>query len=160
AYEEVLEADATNVDARQARLRLELAGGDAERLLRTLRSIRERVSSEEAQGVDLAIATLLVERLDRADEALPILRSAFERTPGDAEALGLAGEALRKPESRAEAAKLVAEVAAAAEGPSAEELLSRLIAETRGAPDVKAARVSWYKRLVELRSGDPAAALL
>lgn len=158
AYEQVLDADAANSAAREALRRLELAHGDPERLLRTLRSLHERAPNDDGQ-IDLAIAALLVERLDRADEALPILSAALERAPGQPEALRLAGEALRNPKSRAEAAKLVASVAAAAEGPSAEELLSRLIAETRGAPDVKAERATWYRRLVELRSEDPRAGL-
>jgi tetratricopeptide (TPR) repeat protein len=158
-YAEILDADPSHAEARDALCRLQLERGDAEGLLRVLRSARERAPAEDALEVDLRIARLLVERLGRAPEALPALAAVLERAPDNAEALSLVQASLAEPSARIAAATLLADVAKTLDGPNGEAILKVLLAETRGAPELRDRRPSWYARLVSLSGDDPARAL-
>ncbi len=159
-YAELLEADPGHRGAREALCRLELDQGDAERLLRALGSARDRAPEGAALDVDLRIASLLVERLERTDEALPILSALLERTPDHPGALAVAREALRRGRHVSRAAEVFGGAAAAADGRDAEPLLRMLVEATQGDAALGDARAEWYLRLVELEPDDAAGATL
>jgi tetratricopeptide (TPR) repeat protein len=159
AYEAALELDPSHADALNALVRLETRAGRAKVLLGVLESLRGRLAKGEAIEVDLRIAALLVEHLDRPEEALPILHDALARTPDHAEAIRVARAALGARPGNRDFALLLEGSAAAAEGETGKVLLESLLEETRGVDGLADARVRWHERLVDLLSSEPERAL-
>lgn len=138
--------------------RLRLARKEPEALLEAQKLVRERLTGDEALEMDVRIASLLVEHLGQSDQGLALVRSVLERAPGHGGAIDVARTALGQVASRAEAARLLAEVADSPAGALGVDVLRALLDETRGT-DLADARARWYALLLDAGTADPSTAL-
>lgn len=154
-YARVLGLDPENDEALAARARLLLAAGDLEGAVAAIdrrRALAQGSGSARA-ALDLELAALLLDRLDRPEEALDAMASALDADPQDAAALRLVERALvdvGRPAVRRRAAELYERAADAAEAPSAfAALMDVLLATPAGDPALSGARRGWFRLLLE-----------
>ncbi|MBX3258595.1 MAG: tetratricopeptide repeat protein [Labilithrix sp.] len=106
-YKKVLEIDESELDALSAVSRLSLAHGDVEGALAALMTRRAASEGDAKNALDVQIATILVDRPGRADEALDRIAGVLENTPQDAAAIELAARLLGDHEVAERAAKVL-----------------------------------------------------
>ncbi|OJY16686.1 MAG: hypothetical protein BGO98_10815 [Myxococcales bacterium 68-20] len=106
-YKKVLEIDEGDLDALAAVSRLSLAQGDVEGALTALLSRRSASEGEAKNALDIQIATILVDRPGRADEALDRIAGVLESAPHDTTAIELAARLLANAEVAERAAKVL-----------------------------------------------------
>ncbi len=149
-YRRALSLDPQNVDATAAIARLSIAQGDVEGAVVALVAQRELLEGSAKSGVELELATILLERQDRAQEAMAYVADVVERSPGDARALGLAARLLGQRETRTRAVEVLERALDGAEDPQAKaSILEKLVgSDVAVAEDT---RFEWYKRLIALR---------
>jgi len=151
-YEQVIALDPEHDAALAARARILLVRGDAEGAVGLLLQRREKAEGAARAAQDLALATLLLERLDRPTEALDRIAMALE-AGASGPALALVQRLLARPETQAAAAALLERAALAAPEGEARAMLYELLLDTpEGAADLASARRGWFNRLLE----DPA----
>lgn len=158
-YRRALSLDPQNVDATAAIARLSIAQGDVEGAVVALVAQRELLEGSAKSGVELELATILLERQDRAQDAMAYVADVVERTPGDARALGLAARMLGYRETRSRAVEVLERALDGAEDPQARaSILEKLVASD--AAVAEDTRFEWYERLITLHkdSGKDAAA--
>jgi tetratricopeptide (TPR) repeat protein len=151
-YARALVIDPDHDGALAARARLLLEAGDFEGAAKLIAARRDRSDGIARVTLELELATLLFDRLGRAEEALAVVASVLEASPGDAAALALAERALDLPETRARAARLLERAADAADDPEASAaLIDRLLAMPADLPELGDARRGWFERLLDRR---------
>jgi tetratricopeptide (TPR) repeat protein len=155
-YARAVEIDPENVAALAAVARLALARGDHAGAARAIDRRRALAEGAERAALDLELAGLLLDHLDRPVEALAVLTPVLEANPADEAALALVKRALALPPARRAAADLLERAADQAEDVEAfASLLDLLLAATSGDPDLRDARHGWFERLLD-REGLPA----
>ncbi|EYF00893.1 tetratricopeptide repeat protein [Chondromyces apiculatus] len=156
-YERVLALDPNHDGALASRARLLLAIGEVDQAVKLMESRRDRATGEARTALEIALAELLFDRLDRPNDALDVVAPALQSGAPQPAALSLAIRALAHPAAQARAAALLegAEVAA---GDTAARiaLLETMLAS---GPGDSAARSRWFERLLDLHADDPEQAL-
>ena len=154
-YARVVGLDPENDDALAACARLLLAQGDLEGAAAAIhrrRALAQGSGSARA-ALDLELGALLLDRLDRPEEALDVVASTLEESPQDAAVLRLVERALAdlgRPAVRQRAAELYERAADAAEDPEAfAALMDVLLATPADDPELSGARRGWFERLLE-----------
>lgn len=159
-YARALEADPERLDALTEMARLEATGGDPEAALDALKALRDRSEAEAKSSVELSMASLLLDPLGRADEALDLIEPLLDATPGDPEILRLVNRAFAETAVQERAARLLDKVSAGVEDPAERAgVLSALLEMSAGAADLAEARGRWYRGLLECRGEDAEAAI-
>ncbi|XXX74439.1 tetratricopeptide repeat protein [Sorangium sp. So ce134] len=180
-YARLIEADPENDDALAARGRLLAELGDDEGAAEVLAMRRDRSEGSARVALDVELATLLLDRLDRPAEALDAVAPAIEAGTIEPAVLEIAERALGRPETQARAALLLERACDALDDPEARvALLETLLASSpaprppseasaapRGALDGgslasaqrAAVRRGWLERLLDLHDGDAARGL-
>ncbi len=118
SYERVVALAPEHDAALAARARLLLGKGDTAAALALYSQRREHVEGSAAAALNLDIATLLMERLDRPDEALDTLAPVLLASP-TAPVLALVRQALLREPTRARAADLLDHAAEVVDDPGA-----------------------------------------
>ncbi len=149
-YRRALSLDPQNVDATAAIARLSIAQGDVDGAVVALVAQRELLEGSAKSGVELELATILLDRQERAQEAMAYVADVVERSPGDTRALGLAARLLGHRDTRARAVEVLERALDGAEDPEARaSILEKLVgSEVVVAEDT---RFEWYERLISLR---------
>lgn len=159
-YARVLEQDPQNDAALAARSRLQLALGDVEGAAATMAARRDLREGAERTALELELATLLLDRLGRVDEALAAVEPVLDAEPGNEGALVLLERALVREESRRRAAEMLERACDAAEDESvAARILKLLIATPADASDLADLRPGWFTRLLDRPGAAPELAL-
>jgi tetratricopeptide (TPR) repeat protein len=159
-YARVLDQDPDRTDALSELGRIQAELGDFEGALVALRALRDRSDEQERVGIDLKVATLLLEQLERPDEALAVAESLLELSPTDPSALAIVNRTLAYPETKMRAAQLLERASEAVEDPRRRaEVLETLLSMSVGLGELEPARRRWYRRLLDASDDDPAAAL-
>ncbi|WP_437479914.1 tetratricopeptide repeat protein [Sorangium sp. So ce1014] len=181
-YARLVEADPENDDALAARGRLLADLGDHEGAAEVLAMRRDRSEGSARVALDVELATLLLDQLDRPAEALDAVAPAIEAGTIDPAVLEIAEHALGRPETQARAALLLERACDALDDPEARvALLETLLASSpaplppgeaapgapRGALDAgslasaqrAAVRRGWFERLLEHHESDAARGL-
>jgi tetratricopeptide (TPR) repeat protein len=149
-YARVSAIDPEHDDALAARARLLLAQGDLEGAAEAIDRRRAQREGSARAALDLELATLLLERLDRPLEALDAVAPVLEASPADPAALRLVERALHRPASRRRAAELLERAADAAEDSAASSALLEVLLSTPPAdPELGEARRGWFGRLLD-----------
>ncbi len=150
-----------NDDALAARSRLMLAVGDFAGAAGALEARRDRAEGAARMAIERELATLQLERLGRADEALDAATRILEASPTDATALDLAERVMRSPGRAARAAEALARAAEAVGAPdTAAAILRRIVASPAfGSPELAPQRAGWVLRLLDCLSERPDEAL-
>lgn len=155
----VLAIDADRADALETLARLSLELGDVPDGIEALRALRDRSEGEARAALELEIAGLLLDRLERPDEALDAIAPVLDASPTDADALAVVVRALSS-SARFRAASILERAAAAAEDAErADAILTMLLETPVDAPELRDARRRSYERLVERNAAAPEAAL-
>ncbi|MEP7123997.1 MAG: tetratricopeptide repeat protein, partial [Byssovorax sp.] len=148
-YERVIALDPEHDAALAARARILLGRGDAEGAMSLLVQRRDRAEGEARAAQDLAIATLLLDRLDRPAEALERVAAILDAGPSGP-AIALVSRLLARSETQAAASALLERAAQAAPDAEARAAVYELLLATpEGAPELAAARRGWFERLLE-----------
>ncbi|WP_437731692.1 tetratricopeptide repeat protein [Sorangium sp. So ce1335] len=173
-YARLVEADPENDDALAARGRLLEGLGDHEGAAEALAMRRDRSEGSARVALDVELARLLLDRLDRPADALDAIAPAIEAGTIEPAVLEVAERALRRPETQARAALLLERACDALDDPAAraallETLLASspaprppagaapggaLDAERLAAEQAAAVRRGWFERLLELHDQD------
>ncbi|XYH95325.1 tetratricopeptide repeat protein [Sorangium sp. So ce1128] len=132
-YARLIEADPENDDALAARARLLSDLGDHEGAAEVLAMRRDRSEGSARVALDVELATLLLDRLDRPADALDAIAPAIEAGTIDPAVLEVAERALRRPETQARAALLLERACDALDDSTARAaLLETLLASSPG----------------------------
>jgi tetratricopeptide (TPR) repeat protein len=153
--------DASRAQIWEAIVRLKIENGDVEGGLDALQRLRGLLSEEARLATELRLATTLIERLDRADRALPLLASVLEKAPTHAGARDLTLGIVRSASAlRTRAAELLDHASAAADSSEEQQAVLELLLEATsdaGEADIaqlSKARRRWFERLFQLTRGD------
>ncbi len=161
-YRNVLESDPDRTEAALAVTRLTLATGDVPGAIAALFAQRERADGAARRGIDLEIATILVDRGERLDDALGCIEALLTEAPDDPDAIALGARLLRTPESAPRALALLETTRTkTTDAPTKQKLLAALLESPQGAMPAATRRV-WFEELAELQraAGKKEAALL
>jgi golgin subfamily B member 1 len=154
-YRRVEALDPENADVLAAISRLALATGDTGGAITALAARRDRSEGTAKNALDLEIATILLYRTDRADEALVPVDSVLKSAPQDEAALALAAQLLGLPKAHDQAIAILERAEAAAEEPNQRAKILRHLLDSRAdPPDPQDLRKRWYERLLDLYRGE------
>ncbi|HTN87439.1 MAG TPA: tetratricopeptide repeat protein, partial [Sorangium sp.] len=137
-YGRLIEADPENDDALAARARLLSDLGDHEGAAEVLAMRRDRSEGSARVALDVELATLLLDRLDRPAEALDAIAPAIEAGTIEPAVLEVAERALRRPETQARAALLLERACDALDDPAARVALLETLLASSPAPRPRA----------------------
>jgi tetratricopeptide (TPR) repeat protein len=159
-YERVTSLDPEQTEAWTELARLQAGAGDPKSALVSLEALRQRVEGEVRGGIELRIASLLIDSLGRPAEALDLVRPLIRRTPSDLDVLRIVHRALALPETRADAALLLEQAAEAFDEPARRaDVIEALLAVSAEAPELSQARSRWLTQLLETKSDAPEEAM-
>ncbi|WP_437764969.1 tetratricopeptide repeat protein [Sorangium sp. So ce281] len=168
-YARLLEVDPENDDALAARGRLLAEVGDHEGAAEVLAARRDRSQGSARVALDVELATLLFDRLDRPADALDAVAPAIEAGTIEPAVIEIVQRALGRPETQARAALLLERACDALDDPEARvALLEALLASSPadaapGAPldagslaaaQRAAVRRGWFERLLDHHDHD------
>ncbi|WP_437524415.1 hypothetical protein WME79_35980 [Sorangium sp. So ce726] len=168
-YARLLEADPENDDALAARGRLLAEVGDHEGAAEVLAVRRDRSQGSARVALDVELATLLFDRLDRPADALDAVAPAIEAGTIEPAVLEIVQRALGRPETQARAALLLERACDALDDPEARvALLEALLASSPAdaapgalldagslaAAQRAAVRRGWFERLLDHHDHD------
>jgi tetratricopeptide (TPR) repeat protein len=154
-YRRVEELDPESAEVLAAISRLALSTGDMPGALAALSARRERSEGSTRSALDLEIATILLYRTDRVEEALAPVESVLSSTPHDEAALALAAQLLAFPKTHTRAIAILERAEAAAEEPSQKTtILQHLLDSRSDPPDPGELRRGWYERLLDAYSAE------
>ncbi|MGK3959599.1 tetratricopeptide repeat protein [Sorangium sp. So ce118] len=174
-YGRLIEADPENDDALAARARLLSDLGDHEGAAEVLAMRRDRSEGSARVALDVELATLLLDRLDRPADALDAIAPAIEAGTIEPAVLEVAERALRRPETQARAALLLERACDALDDPAARVALLETLLASSPAPRPRAdaapgaaggalgglasaqdaaVRRGWFERLLEHHEHD------
>jgi Flp pilus assembly protein TadD len=159
-YARVLEQDPQNDAALSARSRLLLDVGDIEGAAAAIAARRDLREGAERTALELELATLLLDRLGRGEEALAAVEPVIQQEPGNDGALALLERALARPETRRRAAELLEGACDATDQEEvAARILKLLLATPPEATDLADLRSGWFTRLLDRPGASPELAL-
>ncbi|MGK3986087.1 tetratricopeptide repeat protein [Sorangium sp. So ce136] len=174
-YGRLIEADPENDDALAARARLLSDLGDHEGAAEVLAMRRDRSEGSARVALDVELATLLLDRLDRPADALDAIAPAIEAGTIEPAVLEVAERALRRPETQARAALLLERACDALDDSTARAALLEALLASSPAPRPRAdaapgaaggalgslasaqgaaVRRGWFERLLEHHEHD------
>ncbi|WP_437925061.1 tetratricopeptide repeat protein [Sorangium sp. So ce291] len=166
-YGRLIEADPENDDALAARARLLSDLGDHEGAAEVLAMRRDRSEGSARVALDVELATLLLDRLDRPADALDAIAPAIEAGTIEPAVLEVAERALRRPETQARAALLLERACDALDDSTARAALLETLLASSPAPGAAggalgglasaqgaAVRRGWFERLLEHHEHD------
>ncbi|WP_437903789.1 tetratricopeptide repeat protein [Sorangium sp. So ce327] len=168
-YARLLEADPENDDALAARGRLLAEVGDHEGAAEVLAARRDRSQGSARVALDVELATLLFDRLDRPADALDAVAPAIEAGTIEPAVIEIVQRALGRPETQARAALLLERACDALDDPEARvALLEALLASSPAdaapgalldagslaAAQRAAVRRGWFERLLDHHDHD------
>ncbi|WP_437304237.1 tetratricopeptide repeat protein [Sorangium sp. So ce388] len=174
-YGRLIEADPENDDALAARARLLSDLGDHEGAAEVLAMRRDRSEGSARVALDVELATLLLDRLDRPADALDAIAPAIEAGTIEPAVIEVAERALRRPETQARAALLLERACDALDDPAARVALLETLLASSPAPRPRAdappgagggvlsglasaqgaaVRRGWFERLLEHHEHD------
>jgi tetratricopeptide (TPR) repeat protein len=158
--ERALRRDADCRAALESLTRLKLVTGDVEGGLSALGKLRQLGGEQGSFAIEQDVATLLIERLDRPGEALPLLEAALARGPADRGLRALAQRVATGGSAYAfHACELLERASIQADPPEQQRVVLRLLLEQNGVVDRsdqqaagrrKALRTRWFKTLLDL----------
>jgi tetratricopeptide (TPR) repeat protein len=150
-YRRVEALDVENADVLGAISRLALATGDTGGAITALAARRDRSEGSAKNALDLEIATILLYRTDRAEEALVPVDSVLKNAPQDEAALALAAQLLGLSKAHDQAVAILERAEAAAEEPNQRAKILRHLLDARtDPPDPRELRKRWYERLLDV----------
>ncbi|HEY6559367.1 MAG TPA: tetratricopeptide repeat protein [Polyangiaceae bacterium] len=155
-YERMLEREPDRLDALTELARLRAGQGDAKGAVSALSALRDRSDGVLRTNIELSMASLFMEQLGQAGDALDVIEPLVRTLPPEPEALRIVYAALGFTETRARAAELLDGASEASEDPSARaHVLETLLAlPVEGAPELADTRRRWYRQLLNLSSAD------
>lgn len=146
-YRQVLEADPDRTEAAMAVTRLTLATGDVEGAIASLFAQRERAEGAARRGVDIEIATILVDRGERLGEALGCLEALLADAPDDIDAVTLVTRLLRVKDVATRALELLENARTrATDAPAKQKILMALLEGSKDGATA-AVRRTWHEEL-------------
>ncbi|APR81973.1 DNA double-strand break repair Rad50 ATPase [Minicystis rosea] len=149
-YERVIAAEPESDAALAALSRLLLGREDFAGAAEAIERRRALSSGSARTALDLELATLLLDRLDRAVDALDAIAPALEASPHDAALRAVVERALTRPSARRRAAELFERIAdAAADAASFVAAMEVLLATPGDDAELRAARRGWYERILD-----------
>lgn len=155
-YQRVVALAPRRVEALTELARLQSERGQGEDALASLRALAEELDGDAKAKVELRIAKLLLDPLQRPVEALDAAEATLRRSPGDPDALDLALRALHFPESRTRAAQHLENAAEFFADPAERaRVLETLLSLSEDNPELREARGRWLKGLLAIKSDDP-----
>jgi tetratricopeptide (TPR) repeat protein len=150
-YRRVEALDPENADVLAAISRLALATGDTGGAITALAARRDRSEGSAKNALDLEIATILLYRTERGEEALVPVDSVLKSAPQDEAALALAAQLLALPKAHAQAVAILERAEAAADEPNQRAKILRHLLDARtDPPDPRELRKRWYERLLDV----------
>jgi tetratricopeptide (TPR) repeat protein len=150
-YRRVERIDPENGDVLAAISRLALATGDVAGAVTALVSRRDRSEGVAKNALDLEIATILLYRSDRAEEALAPVDSILKSAPQDEGALALGAQLLNLPKAHARAVLVLERAESAGDDPKQRAKILRHLLDARSdPPDSHELRRQWYERLLDV----------
>jgi golgin subfamily B member 1 len=165
-YERVLAIEPEHEEALGARARLLLSLGDVDGALSLLLSRRDRLEGSAREALDLEIATLLLDRLDRPGEALAVVVPELENAAPGGDALSLTRRALARVvekgdvEALRQATERVERATDTARDPEVRvALFEALLGTPPSIAELREARRGWFERLFEAPGIPPGEAL-
>lgn len=162
--ERAAQRDAKRPEVWRELSRLRIASGDTSGGLSALTRLRELGGEGDASTVELAMAELMIERLDQPQDALPLLDSVLSGHADHPRARELLLALIKNPVTVLSASELFERASLAADTPEMQRgvltvLLDAtdLAAREAAAPkQLSALRRRWFERLVGLESGEGA----
>jgi tetratricopeptide (TPR) repeat protein len=158
-YERIIQRQPGNKAALEALARLCLRDGRVDEALAALETLREHAAPSEQSKLDLRMARLVIDGLERPAEALRYVARALETGGINDEILELTRRALSDPDARTRAAELLERASAATERSEAIRIMGLLLDATEHVVEIKETRHRWCERLLELSADDDRAAL-
>lgn len=142
--------------------RLQLSVGDAQGAFAALTQLRELGGGSNPDGVELSMAELLIDRLDRPAEARSLLESVVTKRPADATARALLLRLAGDSPVWLEACDAL-ELAGRLEGRVEPQVLGALLdvtdaraTDAAAVPGLAERRRRWYEQLLDATEGDTA----
>lgn len=160
-YERALAIEPDHDDALAALTRWKLDRGDVAGAAATLERRRSLSAGSARAALDLELGALLLDRLDRPEEALAVIAPALDADHEDAAARALVERALGRPgPARRRAADLWERLAdTAPDAASFVAILEVLLATPAEDPDLRELRLGWYERALDRAGLAPPRAL-
>ena len=150
-HRRVLSLDSENADVMAAVSRLALATGDTAGAIRALTQQRDRSEGTAKSALELEIATILVDRTEKPEDALPFVSAVLVSSPQDDGALALAERLLTLPSAHAQAVAMLEKACDAAEDPELRARVLRQLLDARANPPApRELRRRWFERLFDL----------
>lgn len=159
-YARVLAIDPDHEGALEARSRLLLEAGDVAGAVGLITTQRDARTGAARAALDRQLAALLMDKLNRPEEALSTITPVIEDNPSDEQALAIAARALEHPDTRARAAEVLERACdAAVVQEIRNKILDMLLATPPDAAELRAKRSGWFERLLAPLSDNPHRAL-
>lgn len=150
-YERALAIEPEHDDALAALTRWKLDRGDVAGAAATLERRRSLSGGSARAALDLELGALLLDRLDRPEEALAVIAPVLDADHEDAAARAMVERALGRPgPARRRAADLWERLAdTAPDAASFAAILEVLLATPAEDPDLRELRLGWYERALD-----------
>src|SRR5262249_43948776 len=146
-YARIIAIDPDSDDALANRARLLLATNAFEGAAEAIATRRDRLQGTPRFVLDLELAALYIDRLDRPDDALDAAAHVLDVMPTDVAALRIVELALQRPDTRLRAAHLLERAADVSEEPEiSARLLQTLLSASVDAPEIADMRHDWFER--------------
>jgi tetratricopeptide (TPR) repeat protein len=159
-YARVLAIDPDHEGALEARSRLLLEAGDVQGAVGLITTQRDARTGAARAALDRQLAALLIDKLNRPEEALSTITPVIEANPADEQALAITARALEHPDTRARAAEVLERACdSAVVQEIRNKILDMLLATPPDASELRAKRSGWFERLLAPLSDNPHRAL-
>lgn len=159
-YARVLAIDPDHEGALEARARLLLEAGDVQGAVSLITTQRDARTGSARAALDRQLAALLIDKLNRPEEALSTITPVIEENPADEQALAITARALEHPDTRARAAEVLERACdTAVRQETRNKILDMLLATPSDAAELRAKRSGWFERLLAPLSDNPHRAL-
>ena len=159
-YARVLAIDPDHEGALEARSRLLLEAGDVAGAVGLITTQRDARTGAARAALDRQLAALLMDKLNRPEEALSTITPVIEANPADEQAVAITARALEHPDTRARAAEVLERACdTAASQEIRNRILDMLLATPPDVAELRAKRSGWFERLLAPLSDNPHRAL-
>ncbi|HEY4118806.1 MAG TPA: hypothetical protein VGM56_13165, partial [Byssovorax sp.] len=149
-YGRVLVHDPDHVDALTARARLLREIGDLDGAAAAIAARRDRSEGAARTLLELELGELLLDGLNRADDALDAISDVLEASPSDAAAHALVRRAMSRPKVALRAARMLEKAADTVDDAAlSAEIIDSLLAASAGLPELGEPRRGWFERALD-----------
>ncbi|HLM73987.1 MAG TPA: hypothetical protein VK459_14880, partial [Polyangiaceae bacterium] len=137
-----------------------LEAGDVQGAVGLITTQRDARTGAARAALDRQLAALLIDKLNRPEEALSTITPVIEANPSDEQALAITARALEHPDTRARAAEVLERACdSAVVQEIRNKILDMLLATPPDASELRAKRSGWFERLLAPPSDNPHRAL-